>query len=252
MQRKVIPVVAIGLALLSGEGCRPESEIRLRPDGGISAADVDESRLLRADQEPGNWMSHGRTYNEQRFSPLKQINTDNVKNLTVAWSWAMTSGATETTPLVHDGVLFLYNWLDKVQALDATNGELLWEYKRDIPAEIPRQNGNFAAKRNMAMVDDKLIVATSDVHIIALDMKTGKVVWDHQTEDYKKGWRYSGGPLVAKDVIVQGMTGCGNAMPGGCFITGHDINTGKELWRFHTVAQPGEPGGDSWNGLPLE
>ena len=109
-----------------------------------------------------DWLMWRRTYDAWGYSPLKQINTDNVKNLTVAWSWAMTAGATETTPLVHDGVLFLYNWLDKVQALDATNGELLWEYKRDIPAEIPRQNGNFAAKRNMAMVDDKLIVATSD------------------------------------------------------------------------------------------
>jgi alcohol dehydrogenase (cytochrome c) len=142
----------------------------------------------------GDWLMWRRTYDTWGYSPLKQINADNVKNLTVAWSWAMTPGATETTPLVHDGVLFLYNFLDKVQALDATNGELLWEYKRDIPAEIPRQKGNFAAKRNMAMVDDKLIVATSDVHIIALDMKTGKLLWDHETEDYKKGWRYSGGP----------------------------------------------------------
>src|SRR3984957_20318078 len=199
-----------------------------------------------------DWLMWRRTYDGWGFSPLKQINADNVKNLTVAWSWAMTPGATETTPLVHDGVLFLYNWLDKVQALDATNGDLLWEYKRDIAAEIPRQNGNNAAKRNMAMVDDKLIVATSDAHIIALDTKTGKVIWDHETEDYKKGWRYTGGPLVASNVIVQGMSGCGNAMPGGCFVTGHDINDGKELWRFHTIAQPGEPGGDSWNGLPLE
>jgi alcohol dehydrogenase (cytochrome c) len=199
-----------------------------------------------------DWLMWRRTYDAWGFSPLKQINADNVKNLTVAWTWAMTPGATETTPLVHDGVLFLYNWLDKVQALDATNGDLLWEYKRDIAAEIPRQNGNNAAKRNMAMVDDKLIVATSDAHIIALDTKTGKVIWDHETEDYKKGWRYTGGPLVASNVIVQGMSGCGNAMPGGCFVTGHDINDGKELWRFHTIAQPGEPGGDSWNGLPLE
>ena len=137
----------------------------------------------------GDWLMWRRTYDAWGYSPLKQISADNVKNLTVAWSWAMTPGATETTPLVHDGALFLYNWLDKVQALDATNGELLWEYKRDIPPEVARQNGNNGAKRNMAMVDDKLIVATTDAHIIALDMKTGKVIWDHETEDYKKGWR---------------------------------------------------------------
>jgi alcohol dehydrogenase (cytochrome c) len=220
-------------------------------DGMLRALTPVPAKMLLNPPE-NDWLMWRRTYDAWGYSPLKQINTDNVKNLTVAWTWAMTPGATETTPLVHDGVLFLYNWLDKVQALDATNGELLWEYKRDIPIEIPRQNGNNAAKRNMAMVDDKLIVATSDAHIVALDMKTGKVIWDHETEDYKKGWRYTGGPLVAANVIVQGMSGCGNAMPGGCFITGHDINTGKELWRFHTIAQPGEPGGDSWNGLPLE
>jgi outer membrane protein assembly factor BamB len=115
---------------------------------------------------------------------------------------------------------------------------LLWEYKRDIPPEIARQNGNFGAKRNIAMVDDKLIVATTDSHIIALDMKTGKLIWDHEVEDYKKGWRYTGGPLVASNVIVQGMTACGNAMPGGCFITGHDINTGKELVAFMKAKMP--------------
>jgi len=220
-------------------------------DGPLHALTPVPAKML-LNPPDNDWLMWRRTYDAWGYSPLKQIDTDNVKNLTVAWSWAMTPGATETTPMVHDGVLFLYNYLDKVQALDATNGELLWEYKRDIPPEVARQNGNNGAKRNMAMIDDKLIVATTDAHIIALDMKTGKVIWDHETEDYKKGWRYTGGPLVASNVIVQGMTGCGNANPGGCFITGHDINTGKELWRFHTVAQPGEPGGDSWNGLPLE
>jgi PQQ-dependent dehydrogenase (methanol/ethanol family) len=244
--------LGLGMSLAAAQPAQTPAQVTPPPhDGPLHALTPVPAKML-LNPPDNDWLMWRRTYDAWGYSPLKQIDTDNVKNLTVAWSWAMTPGATETTPMVHDGVLFLYNYLDKVQALDATNGELLWEYKRDIPPEVARQNGNNGAKRNMAMVDDKLIVATTDAHIIALDMKTGKVIWDHETEDYKKGWRYTGGPLVASNVIVQGMTGCGNANPGGCLITGHDISTGKELWRFHTVAQPGEPGGDSWNGLPLE
>ena len=88
----------------------------------------------------------------------------------------------------------------------------------------------------MAIYEDKLIVATSDAHIVALDAKTGKVAWDHDDADWQKGWRYTGGPFVANGMIVQGMTGCGNGQPGGCFITGHDPKTGEEKWRFHTIA----------------
>ena len=104
----------------------------------------------------------------------------------------------------------------------------------------------------MAIYDDKLIVATSDAHIVALDAKTGKIAWDHTTADWTKGWRYTGGPFIVNGKVIQGMTGCGNAEPGGCFITGHDVKTGAELWRVNTIAHPGDPNYDTWNGLPLE
>jgi len=201
---------------------------------------------------PGDWLMWRRTYNAWGYSPLEQINKTNVKNLKLAWTWSLTNGPTETTPIVHDGVLFIFNYADKVQALDAANGDLLWEYKRDLPAKLVADGGNPLAKRNMAIYEDKLIVATSDAHLVALEAKTGKVVWDHTTADWNKGWRYTGGPFVANGVIVQGMTGCGNAQPGGCFITGHDPKTGAEKWRVHTIAQPGDPNFNTWNGLPLE
>jgi alcohol dehydrogenase (cytochrome c) len=197
-----------------------------------------------------DWLMWRRTYDAWGYSPLEQISTKNVRNLQLAWSWALTPGATEITPIVHDGVLFIFNNGDKVQALNAANGELLWQYQRDTPPESII--GNNLAKRNMAIFGDKLIVATSDVHLLALDVKTGKVAWDQRVEDYAKGWRFTGGPLVIGEIIVQGMTGCGNAVPGGCFVSGHDARTGRELWRFYAVARPGEPGGDTWNGLPLE
>jgi alcohol dehydrogenase (cytochrome c) len=104
----------------------------------------------------------------------------------------------------------------------------------------------------MAIYEDKLIVASSDAHLIALDSKTGKVVWDHTTADWTKGWRHTSGPFVAGGMIVQGMQGCGNGQPGGCYITGHDPKTGDEKWRVHTIAQPGDPNFNTWNGLPLE
>ena len=134
--------------------------------------------MLR-DPPASDWLMWRRTYNGWGYSPLDQINKDNVKNLQPAWTWSMSTGSTETTPIVHDGVLYIWNYADKVQALNATNGDLIWEYKRDLPAKLVAEGGNPLAKRNMAIYDDKLIIATSDAHVVALDAKTGKVAWDH-------------------------------------------------------------------------
>ncbi len=202
--------------------------------------------------DAGDWLMWRRTYDGWGYSPLDQINKANVKDIRPVWSWSLTNGATETTPIVHDGVLFIWNYGDKIQALNAATGDLIWEYKRDLPEKLVTAGGNNLAKRNMAIYGSNLISATSDAHVIALDAKTGKVVWDYETADWSKGWRYTAGPFVADGVIIQGMTGCGNAEPGGCFITAHDPATGKELWRVNTVAQPDQPGGDTWNGLPVE
>jgi alcohol dehydrogenase (cytochrome c) len=204
------------------------------------------------DPPAADWLMWRRTYNGWGYSPLDQINKDNVKDLRPVWTWSMTPGPTETTPIVHDGVLFIFNFADKIQALNATNGDLIWEYRRDLPEKLLADFPNVLAKRNMAIYDDKLIVATSDAHIVAIDAKTGKVAWDHTTADWTKGWRYTGGPFIVNGKVIQGMTGCGNAEPGGCFITGHDIKTGAELWRVNTIAHPGDPNYDTWNGLPLE
>src|SRR5215813_7348959 len=207
--------------------------------------------MLR-DPPAADWLMWRRTYNGWGYSPLDQINKDNVKDLRPAWTWSLTTGATETTPIVHDGVLFIHNSAEKVQALNGATGDLIWEYKRDLPAALLADNQNYLSKRNMAIYDDKLIVATSDAHVIALDAKTGKLAWDHTTADWTKGWRYTGGPFVVNGKVIQGMTGCGNAEPGGCFITAHDAKTGAELWRVNTIAHPGDPNYDTWNGLPLE
>lgn len=211
---------------------------------------VTDQMLLQPDA--ADWLMWRRTYDGFGFSPLDQINKANVGTLRVAWAWSLTNGATESTPIVHDGILYIWNYADKVQALNAATGDLIWEYRRDLPQTIIDQAGNNMAKRNMAIYQDKLLIATSDAHLVALEAKTGKVVWDHATADWQKGWRYTAGPFIVDGMILQGMTGCGNAEPGGCFITAHDINTGEEKWRVWTIAHPGDPNSDSWNGVPLE
>jgi alcohol dehydrogenase (cytochrome c) len=215
---------------------------------------------------PGDWLHWRRTYDGWAYSPLTQIDRKNVKNLRVAWTFSMDSSSdavNEFTPLVHDGVLFLWNFGDSVQALDAKTGALLWQYDHTVASDYPSLPGFYRTKRSIAIGGNKIILATIDMHVIALDMKTGNVVWDITTDDYKSERTYNSGALVVKDKVIVGAGNCGPGSankeggkvegyspPGGCFITGHDLETGKELWRFNTVAHANEPGGDSWNNLP--
>jgi alcohol dehydrogenase (cytochrome c) len=202
------------------------------------------SEALLNNPPPGDWLTWRRTYDDVGFSPLKDIDRGNAANLRVAWTWSLPAGANETTPLVHDGVMFVFGFGDRVEALNAATGDLLWHYARKLP-----EGARPAVKRNMSLYGDKLFVATSDSHMVALDIKTGRVVWDHAVADLKAGYRLSGGPLVAKGKVMVGVAG---QAAGGNFIVGLDATTGEEAWRFYTIARPGEPGGDSWNGLPLE
>jgi alcohol dehydrogenase (cytochrome c) len=138
-----------------------------------------------------------------------------------------------------------------VQALNGATGDLIWEYKRDLPAKMLADGGNLS-NRNMAIYQGNLIVATTDAHLMALDAKTGKVVWDHTNGDWTKGWRHTSGPFVAGGVIVQACRAAAMRSRAACFITGHDPATGEEKWRVHTIAQPGDPNDNTWNGLPLQ
>ncbi len=248
MHNNLLKTVVLGWSLLAFASAAALAQPRAEPRKPLTPV---TEEMLR-NPPAADWLMWRRTYDAWGYSPLDRINKGNVKRLQVAWTWALSTGATEITPIVHDGVLFIFNYADKVQALNAANGDLLWEYKRDLPAHLVSDGGNPLAKRNMAIFGDTLIVATSDAHLIALNVNTGKVTWDRAVADWTKGWRYTGGPMVAGGKIIQGMSGCGNAQPGGCFISGHDPQNGAEAWRFYSIARPGEPGGDTWNGIPLE
>jgi alcohol dehydrogenase (cytochrome c) len=193
---------------------------------------------------PGEWLLWRRTYDDHGFSPLKQINRKNVSDLRVVWAWSLPVGPNEATPLEHDGVLFVDSYGDHVQALNAATGDLLWEYDRQLPSDVRQR-----LKRSMAIYEDKLYVPTSDDHLVALDVRNGAVIWDQPLADYTKGWQVTGGPLVANGKVMQGITG---QAPGGCWIAALDAETGQPAWKFHTIARPGEFGGNSWNGLPVD
>ena len=191
------------------------------------------------------WLTWRRTPQVDGYSPLSQINKNNVDRLRVAWAWALPNGPNESTPLVHDGVLFVYGHGDVVQALDAANGDLLWQYSRRLPKNVAP---NY--KKSIAIYGMNVFVATSDLHLVALDVKTGNVKWDRPLVPPNiPGFRQTGGPLVAKGKVFIGTTG---AAPGGNYIVAFEAESGKELWRFNTIPRPGEPGGNSWNGLPVE
>jgi alcohol dehydrogenase (cytochrome c) len=241
----LIPGMAEQAAAGPGGGLSPFAKL---PPAPVRANPLDKispvTDALLQHPPAAEWLNWRRTYDDQGFSPLKQIDRRNVADLQVAWAWSLPSGPNTSTPLVHDGVIFVHGYFDHLQALDAATGELLWHYARQLP-----KDAHASINRNLSIYNDRLFVQTSDVHVIALDVKTGKVLWDHEVADYKKGIRISGGPLVAKGKVMIGTAG---AIPGGNFIVALDVQTGQESWRFNVIARPGETGGDSWNGLPLE
>ena len=172
----------------------------------------------------------------------------------LVWAWNMEPGYQEEAPLAHDGVLFLANPKNVVQALDGRTGDLLWEYRRELPkVEGGYHNDLFSrARGTIALYDDKVLLATGDAHLVALDAHTGKVVWDTAVADYREGYTFTGGPLAAHGKVIAGISGCTNPGTSGCFIVALDAKSGAEVWRTKTVAKPGSSGDDSWNGLPAD
>ena len=193
----------------------------------------------------GDWLLWRRTYGASGFSPLEKINRDNISDLRLAWSWTLPMGANESTPIVHDGVLFVHGYGDNIQALDAANGDLLWQYSRRLPRTVsPRP---FGGARGFSIYGDRLYVLTLDAHVVALDVKTGDVIWDQPAGDLEAGLSTHGGTLVARGKVMVGTQG---RHAGGNYVVALDAETGEEEWRFGTIPGPDDPGGNTWNGLP--
>jgi alcohol dehydrogenase (cytochrome c) len=219
---------------------------------GINNSAIDKFRNVSSEElanpAPADWTYWRRSPQSQGYTPLDQITTENVSSLSLAWVWGMEAGRSQPAPLVRDGIIFIPNFGNVVQALDGRDGSLLWEYRRQFP-EGGRSGGLL---RTLAMWEDMIFVATTDAHLVGLDARTGAVRWDSEIADETLGYSNTSGPIVADGVVINGITGCGRFFEQSCFITGHDANTGEELWKTFTIAQPGEAGGDTWGDLPLE
>ena len=201
---------------------------------------------LLQDPPPGDWLNWRRTRNSHGYSPLDQVTRDNVDDLQLSWVLSIREGNNQTTPLVHDGVMFLANPGDVVQAIDALTGNVIWEYRSPLPDDA-RQRG---PTRTLALYGDKVYLATHDGAIVAIDAATGAEVWRTVKADYSLGFTQNGGPVVANGVVVSGVNGCERYKEQTCFITGHDPDTGEELWRTSTIALPGDPNNASWGDTP--
>ena len=195
--------------------------------------------------DAGDWLMIRRDYRASNYSPLNQITRDNVRNLRLVWSWAMNEGGTnQPAPIVHNGVIYLNNPGNIIQALDGKTGDVIWENRYGT-------NATAAAMRGIAMYEDKIFAATSDAHLVAFDARTGRTIWETVVGDRTKGtYTTSSGPLVAKGKVIQGLGACQTYRDEKCFISAYDPASGKQVWRFNTIAQIGEPGGESWGKLP--
>ncbi len=208
---------------------------------------VTYERLLKADQEPGNWLMYSHTYNGWRFSALNQITEQNVKNLHVKWLFqGRHAEKFETTPLVVDGIMYLTRPENAVYALDALTGRQLWMYEYRNPERTFNCCGK--VNRGLAILGTTLYMNTLDMHVVAIDAKSGRELWHVAMGDYTAagGYAATGAPLVVKDKVIVGMAGGERGVSG--FLDAYDSQTGKRLWRFNTIPQPGEANFGTWAG----
>ena len=201
-----------------------------------------------------DWLTWRRTTDGWGYSPLDEITSENVGALRMVWTRAMATGRMEGTPLVYDGVLFMPQSDDVIEAIDAVTGDLRWSYRRDLPDDVyDLVGGNARTNRNVAIYDRLIVNTTDDDFAIGIDATTGEVVWETKIFDYQVNPAgHSAGPIIADGKMISGRSCRPMGGPETCVVIAHDARTGEELWRRSTVALPGEPGDETWGGVPYE
>jgi alcohol dehydrogenase (cytochrome c) len=195
--------------------------------------------------DASDWLMGRGNYQSWSYSPLTQVTPENVNRLQLAWVWAMNDGgANEPTPIVHDGIVYLTNTSNTLQALNGRTGDLIWENRVG-----PESTRAYGATRTLAIYDDKLFLTTTDARLYALDARTGKIVWQTAIADGKLGYSNTSGAIAVKGKVLTGLTGC-SRYGADCYISAYDARNGEQLWRFNTIAREGQPGGDTWGKLP--
>ena len=208
-------------------------------------AQVTSDRLLKAADEPQNWITYSGGYASQRYSPLTQITPANVKSLELKWILPnQVFGAWQSTPIVVDGIMYVTQRPNDVLAVDAKTGRVFWQYRYTVSADARVCCG--ANNRGVAILGDTLYMGTLDAHLVAIDRTTGRSLWDVAVGDPKLGYSITMAPLIVKDKVLVGSGGGEYGIRG--FIAAFDAKTGKELWRVYTIPGPGEKGNDTWSG----
>ena len=229
-----------------------------RPVAGQAQSSADFVPVTDAmlqDPAPANWLMWRRTLNSWGYSPLEQIDRENVGDLRMVWSRALAPGLQQGTPLVYDGVMYMPNPRDVIQAINAVTGDLKWEYRRQVPDDDEDLVlGSLAyTKRNIAIYGNLIIDTSVDDYVFALDATSGRLVWETQIFDYTKNRvNHTSGPIIANGKVISGRSCLPRGGPNSCVITAHDATTGEELWRTRTIPAPGEPGDETWGDVPFE
>ena len=202
----------------------------------------------------GDWLMWRRTLDSWGYSPLDQVNRENVSQLQMVWTRDLVNGTGEITPLAYGGMLYVPQARDIIQAIDAVTGDLKWEYSRNIPEDLYAFVGyNARNNRNVAIYDRLIINTSDDNHVFAVDALTGETVWETKIFDYKiNSATHSSGPIIAEGKVISGRSCRPWGGPNACIIAAHDALTGAELWRRRTIPAPGEPGDETWGDVPFE
>ena len=203
---------------------------------------------------PEDWLTWRRTTDGWGYSPLDQIDRDNVGDLRMVWTRALATGRQEGTPLAYAGVLYMPQSNDVIEAIDAVTGDLRWSYHRDLPDDVYEYvGGNARSNRNIAIYDRFIVNTSDDDFAFALDATTGEIAWETKVFDYQvTPAGHSSGPIIADGKMISGRSCRPAGGPDSCVIVAHDARTGEEVWRRHTIPKPGEPGDDTWGGVPWE
>ena len=247
--RRLVLSSLVALGLLAPAGF-PAAAHAQAPADFVPVTDA-----MLQDPDPDDWLMWRRTLDTWGYSPLDQIDRGNVGDIRMVWTRALGPGLQQGTPLVYDGVMYMPNPRDVIQAIDAVTGDLIWEYRRDRPDDLAEYMiGSLTdTNRNIAIHGNLIIDTSGDDYIFALDAKTGELVWETQVLDYRvHPANQTSGPIVANGKVVSGRSCAPKGGPHACVIVAHDAMTGEELWRRRLIPGPGEPGDESWGSVPFE
>ena len=212
---------------------------------GYTFQSITQDHLLKGTDDPTSWLMYGGNYAGWRFSPLTDINRENVKNLKAAWMFQTGIPAQmQASPIVTDGIIYLTAAYNHLFALDAVTGELLWRYEHELPDDMRVCCG--PSNKGAAVAGDLIFMATLDAHVVALNRKTGAVVWNTEMDRHSDGFSATVAPLVVRDNLIVGIAGGEYGIRG--YIDSYDVNTGERKWRRYTIPEAGEPGSETWAG----